>query len=725
MLVLDTRAQRSTRASQAPSLSVVIPAFNPGVRFADLIDALHRQNLVPKEIIIVDDHSDAPVQVPHADMKVHRLPARAGAGVARHTGAALATGDIVAFIDSDCIPQLDWTERLMTAFQADPALGVIGGVYLTDPGSGPVAYTIELEETFLFDFYRDVAAGLIPGGNMAVRRSLWLQARSRREEIYFRARAAGDDTVLMADLRARGKVAADPGLIVGHEVQGLRGYLRRHVNRGYGGMTAVLNRLAPDEMKNNFGCYGGLATAIGTGLPWLIPPTLAAAIVFPGLWPWALLFAALAGVGSWLLVRRYVNAARRLLDKGVTARRLGPATWLAIYGMFTLRFFCWAVGAMEAVVRQARRRLGLYANVVASLAHFARPGRISRLFFFVTSQCNARCSFCFNLENVENWSSRKPQELTLAEVTALARKMKRLPYINLSGGEPFVRRDLADIVEAFYRHAHTQWVTIPTNAALTRHVIDGVREILVRCPSLFLTIQVSLDSIGEDHDRSRQIKGGFESLADTLGELAHLRDRFSNLRIQIGTVVGDFNAARLREISAYCKTNFQYDQQMFSLIRDKDQRISHDDSHLLSLYHEFVIESEREEWRMMRRSLWGRVVRALQGVTYQDYLDIKRSERFIRPCHATRKFATLYDDGQVSPCDVLPSAKLGNIRDHDYDLHALLHQREVNAFYRKSIVEEKCNCEWLCAIPHNSLYDPASYWRLTKAFFRPDRVFGR
>ncbi len=342
----------------------------------------------------------------------------------------------------------------------------------------------------------------------------------------------------------------------------------------------------------------------------------------------------------------------------------------------------------------------------------------------MTSQCNARCEFCFNLENVVGWKQRKPSELTLEEVTRVAKSFGRLPYLTLSGGEPFMRADLPEVIGAFHRHARTQWVTIPTNAALTNRTVRSVIDILKACPGMFLTVQVSLDSMGEDHDHSQKISGGFVKMGETLRALSRLRTRYTNLRIQIATCYDDFNVHRMDEIAAYLRTNFDYDQQMVYLIRDTRVPITDRNLHLLDGYLERVRQTEAYERGAHEQRLWHRAVRALHSMVYADMAMIKREKEFLRPCHAIQKFVTLYDDGQVTPCEILEHSGLGNIREHDYDFYKLKKEQQLNAFHRREILDKKCNCDWMCAIPINMLYDPKTVPRTLKALVRPGAAIG-
>ena len=320
-------------------------------------------------------------------------------------------------------------------------------------------------------------------------------------------------------------------------------------------------------------------------------------------------------------------------------------TWVGYIKMRLLlivRAFCWVYGGLLAIWQYVSLNLKQAWNIFSSVVHFWRPGKISRLFYFVTSKCNARCEFCFNLDNVIDWEKRKEEELTLEEIRQIARNLKRLPYITMSGGEPFMRSDLVDILRVFHEEARTQWITIPSNGAITENTLRMTQEILTKCPTLFLTIQISIDSLHEEHDQSRKLSGGFDALTKTLQGFSRLREHHKNLRIQIATCYSDFNVNRIPEIAKYCQEHFKYDQQIFYLIRETGELIADKNLHLVPQFIETVKMNDEREWSGHRKSIWNRVVRVLQGLTYQDLMDIKIKHKYLRPCYATEKFITLY-----------------------------------------------------------------------------------
>jgi lipopolysaccharide/colanic/teichoic acid biosynthesis glycosyltransferase/GT2 family glycosyltransferase len=118
------------------TVSVVVPAFNAAGTLSACLTALLNQT-VPRssyEIIVVDDGSldaTADVALPYGDQGVRLVRQHnQGAAGARNTGVAHADGDLLLFTDSDCVPQPDWIERMVAAFD-DPETVGAKGTYLT------------------------------------------------------------------------------------------------------------------------------------------------------------------------------------------------------------------------------------------------------------------------------------------------------------------------------------------------------------------------------------------------------------------------------------------------------------------------------------------------------------------------------------------------------------------------------------------------------------------
>jgi glycosyltransferase involved in cell wall biosynthesis len=116
---------------ELPRVSVIIPVFNDAARLRRCLEALERQTY-PRpcyEIIVVDNGSDDDVQAALAQARtvVFGSERRPGSYAARNTGIGLATGDVLAFTDSDCLPQPEWLERGVARLCALPQPGLVAG----------------------------------------------------------------------------------------------------------------------------------------------------------------------------------------------------------------------------------------------------------------------------------------------------------------------------------------------------------------------------------------------------------------------------------------------------------------------------------------------------------------------------------------------------------------------------------------------------------------------
>ena len=112
-----------------PQLSVVIASYNAEKTIATCLESLRNQKTDKKfEIIIVDSSTDDTailVEKRFPAVRLHRFSERKFCGDARNWGVSVATGEIIAFIDADCVASNDWVDKILTAHQSSHL--VIGG----------------------------------------------------------------------------------------------------------------------------------------------------------------------------------------------------------------------------------------------------------------------------------------------------------------------------------------------------------------------------------------------------------------------------------------------------------------------------------------------------------------------------------------------------------------------------------------------------------------------
>ncbi len=234
----------------APTVSVIVPARDAAAHLPALLDALAAQRTRPAEVILVDDRSrDGTVALARASAVVDTVVAAAGAGpgAARNAGAAIATGDVLAFTDADCSPTPGWLEAGLQAIAA--GADVVQGAVTPPPGAarGPWDRTIWVTRPH----------GLFETANLLVRRERfaalggfepWLRPLGGKE--------LGEDVWLgWRAVRAGARIAFAPDALVHHAVlpRGPRGFVAERVRlRFFPVMTARIPELREAFLHRRF-----------------------------------------------------------------------------------------------------------------------------------------------------------------------------------------------------------------------------------------------------------------------------------------------------------------------------------------------------------------------------------------------------------------------------------------------------------------------------------------
>lgn len=165
-----------TRMIPTSMISVVIPHLNQPQMLARCLASLVGGRRVPDEIIVVDNGSASLpgavcAQVPGVTLLHEATP---GPGPARNLGVAAARGDILAFIDADCIADPGWLEAAEAAL-ADPAAEILGGdvrIALADPARLTMLEAYESIYAYRMDLYIR-QQGFTGSGNLVVRRAVF------------------------------------------------------------------------------------------------------------------------------------------------------------------------------------------------------------------------------------------------------------------------------------------------------------------------------------------------------------------------------------------------------------------------------------------------------------------------------------------------------------------------------------------------------------------------
>jgi Fe-coproporphyrin III synthase len=154
------------------------------------------------------------------------------------------------------------------------------------------------------------------------------------------------------------------------------------------------------------------------------------------------------------------------------------------------------------------------------LKSWVRPSPVPfKLTLTITERCNGRCLHC------GIWKHGTKQDLPLSAVRDIFRQYPHFSWIDLSGGEIFLRSDLLEVIEAIAANTRKlEYLHFPTNA-LCKNTLDQILEIR-RLFKGKLVITVSVDGDQKVNDRVRGIEGSFIKAAGLLRSLfaAELRE---------------------------------------------------------------------------------------------------------------------------------------------------------------------------------------------------------
>ena len=140
-----------------------------------------------------------------------------------------------------------------------------------------------------------------------------------------------------------------------------------------------------------------------------------------------------------------------------------------------------------------------------------------------------------------------------------------LMFLLPTGGEPFLRKDIGEIVKIFHKNTGVRNVGIPTNGSTTARTVSIVKDLCESCPDLDLHIDVSLDGVGELHDEIRVFPGLFKRSIETYKALREIEKHYKNFSVQVETTVSKHNEDVLIENYEWFRKNLDVDT-VFTLL---------------------------------------------------------------------------------------------------------------------------------------------------------------
>ncbi len=366
------------------------------------------------------------------------------------------------------------------------------------------------------------------------------------------------------------------------------------------------------------------------------------------------------------------------------------------------------------------------AKAVAQVARCGMSrGRPVSLVYLITMKCNARCKMCNYWKEVYGPESEGRTTMTLEQIDAFSRSMGRLLQIQISGGEPFLRKDMGDVMLTMARNCRPVYMTIPTNCSTPQRIIEAVDRLCAEFPSMMVRMNPSIDGYGEQHDEIRKVPGLYEKCRETITKLRELQKKHKNLTVNLALVLTNYNVEGIDETVDKLREDLCPDH--FNVMMARGDTPDRKTLEVPVEEYERIAEKVRSEAKPKNgtghplRSL-GRVLE--KEVTYYVAQTMKEKRQVV-PCIGGTKHIMIDDDGSILPCDILkpfllhnptdelPSPYMARLADHNYsvpDALASSYAQKVAQF----VQDGKCWCTTECLLTPSILLQPSMYPRLAK-----------
>ena len=274
---------------------------------------------------------------------------------------------------------------------------------------------------------------------------------------------------------------------------------------------------------------------------------------------------------------------------------------------------------------------------------------------FINSICNLTCEHCFYWRNLN-----QRDDLTFEEFRKLSLELGEFENLNLSGGEPFIRSEFADICGLFLGHNKVKRIYVPTNGYFTERTETQLKQVFQSESLQSFACEISLDGMPEYHDRFRGNPKSFAKAMETYDMLAEMKKREPRLLIHANTVAMSENMEEAWRLTEYLHQRCPaMEHHNLAIIRGdrKNQSLR---GPALEQYKQ-LYEHVAEVWKDRDETRFGSIVEPL--LQWAKVKTIETSSQYV-PCKAGNLTGVVYANGDVSVCESHPP--LGNLRQKSF-----------------------------------------------------------
>ncbi len=298
-----------------------------------------------------------------------------------------------------------------------------------------------------------------------------------------------------------------------------------------------------------------------------------------------------------------------------------------------------------------------------------RPMSPVFLNILVTSVCDMRCTHCFFTEELDD-RPRKKLQMKTDEIAKISETLGgNLGVLVLAGGEPFTRKDLPEIVRAFYENNKLDSVYLMSNGQIHQRIFPDVTRILEECPKLNVTIALGIDGMKDAHEKIRRKEGSWDKAIHTARTLQQMKEeQFPQLDIQTCTCVMRSNEDTIFDWYDFLKYDLKPDKVNINYIRPPSAdptELEFDHRRYAELSHMILEDTKSAALKNNYGGKSGFFKAAVDIYMHDLIAKTKEENKAQLKCYAGSAGAVIYDNGVLSSCE--NKADVLNLRDYDWN----------------------------------------------------------
>ena len=290
--------------------------------------------------------------------------------------------------------------------------------------------------------------------------------------------------------------------------------------------------------------------------------------------------------------------------------------------------------------------------------------------------------------------------MSFEEIKRMSETAPRFDKLWLSGGEPFMRHDLVDIIKLFYDNNQARVINLPTNGLLTKKIDEGIQGLLDECPELSIHLNFSLDGLGETHDKIRGVPGNFKKTIKTMELIKEKYGDNPKLLQNVATVVTPEALHQMFDLGVYLLQKDLISTQFFEVVRGdpKDPTTKTLSKEQIADLRKTVLPLLEEQANRLFKDFKG-VKKNLAKTYFMGFITFVnglQDENYFQPTHwgmtctAGKTTIVIDHNGDFRSCEVRPA--IGNMKDYNFNISKALYSDVMKKEIEEIGGGKKANC---------------------------------